>query len=294
MIKSMTGFATLNGTHGDFEWSWELKSVNNKGLDIRLRVPDWITGLENDIRSILKSKISRGSLQLNLRLSKVACGDEHHLDDQKLQMYLSLIKLVEAEAQTHQVGLAPMTAGEIISKCGSADQNLNEEDVLKLKSSLLLQLEPLIEALIEMRNREGINLQNIMSAHLQMISDLTKNAEEISKQRISDHESELKKAIAKQISQEIDPDRLAQEIALIIVKSDVTEEIDRLKSHIVAASDLLKHDGPVGRRLDFMMQEFNREVNTLCSKSNHKTLTAIGLDMKVAIDQMREQVQNVE
>ena len=172
----------------------------------------------------------------------------------------------------------------------------SEEDAAALKAALLSSLEGCIERFTIARQSEGAALAEILSGQLTAIDELVKAARQTSEARNAATPGALKRSISRvtEVTDAVDSDRLAQELALIAVKADVTEELDRLDAHVVAARDLLKGAGPKGRKLDFLMQEFNREANTLCSKANDTGLTRIGLDLKTVIDQMREQVQNVE
>ncbi|WP_254449077.1 YicC/YloC family endoribonuclease [Thalassococcus sp. S3] len=292
----MTGFASLRGEFGPHSWAWELRSVNAKGLDLRLRVPDWIEGLEQKLRPILGATIKRGSVTLSLRITREEGGGELNLNTTALERVLSMAQEAEATAHRNGLTLAPMTAADLLSIRGVVEQGGSDDDTGPLAAELLAQLSTLLGAFNDMRGREGEALDTVLRAQIAEIARLTDQAATLAEARKSDMAASLAANLAKVLdtADGADPDRVAQELAMLAVKSDVTEELDRLRAHIAAALDLLDADGPVGRKLDFLMQEFNREANTLCSKSQSTALTQVGLDLKAVIDQMREQVQNVE
>lgn len=296
MIHSMTGFAAAKGEFGPHSWTWELRSVNSKGLDLRLRVPDWITGLEVALRKRLGACVDRGNVTLSLRLSRIDEGSSVAINMPQLDAILGAMNAIETRAMDAGLSLAPSKAADIVTMRGVLETKTTEDDPAPLLAALLDGFEPLLAAFLDMRRAEGRALDRVFHAQLDQIETLTTNAAEAAIARRDETAANLRKSLARIIdnTDNIDEARVIQEIALIAVKADVTEEIDRLGAHIGAARDLLQTDGPVGRKLDFLTQEFNREANTLCSKAQSKALTAIGLDLKAVIDQMREQVQNVE
>ncbi len=296
MIKSMTGFASAKGAQAPFAWGWELRSVNSKGLDLRLRVPDWVSGLEAGLRTQLGKSIQRGSVTLSLRVSRDDTGGELKLNEGALDAVLTALADVEAEALDRGVTLAPSKASDLLALRGVMEAGSDEDDTAALAKALLSEAEGLIADFVRMRSDEGTALDTVLRDQLSQIAQLTEEAATLAAARKEDMASALKNNLARVLDNTdgADPQRVAQELALIAVKADVTEEIDRLHAHIKAAYALLETDGAVGRKLDFLMQEFNREANTLCSKSQSTDLTAVGLSLKAVIDQMREQVQNVE
>ena len=296
MIKSMTGFASAKGAQAPFAWGWELRSVNSKGLDLRLRVPDWISGLEAGLRTQLGKAIQRGSVTLSLRVTREDTGAELHLNKGALDAVLTALADVETEALDRGVTLAPSKASDLLALRGVMETGSDEDDTTALSKILLSEAEGLIADFVKMRSDEGVALDAILRDQLVQIAELTKDAATLAEARKEDMASALKTNLARVMenADSADPQRVAQELALIAVKADVTEEIDRLGAHVQAAHALLDTEGAVGRKLDFLMQEFNREANTLCSKSQSTDLTAVGLSLKAVIDQMREQVQNVE
>ncbi len=296
MIRSMTGFASAKGALGAWGWSWELRSVNGKGLDLRLRVPDWLEGLEAALRGELAKSVARGNVTLTLRLTRADEAAGLSLNGQALASVLDALAAVEAQAMARGIALAPSRASDILSLRGVLEAGAGDDDTAPLMAQLKAEFPALVQAFVTMREDEGAALARILGDQLTMIEALVAQAAELAEARKGLMAETLRENLARVMENAdgADPDRVAQELALIAVKSDVTEEIDRLRAHVAAARALLDKGGPVGRKLDFLMQEFNREANTLCSKAQNSELTAVGLDLKAVIDQMREQVQNIE
>jgi uncharacterized protein (TIGR00255 family) len=292
----MTGFASGQGGFEQFQWGWDIRSVNAKGLDIRLRVPDWVSGLEADLKAMIGKSLSRGSVSLSLRLSREGGEQDLQLNAESLNAALRAFKAVETAATQQGVLLTPPTPADILGMRGVMDQKSDDADTGALKNAIVASFEEVLSELLDMRQSEGQALHTVLSQQIDLIEQLVASATDVLVARRADMDAAYRAALARVVdnSDKLDQDRIAQEIALVAVKSDVTEEIDRLNAHIGAARDLLMQGVKIGRKLDFLSQEFNREANTLCSKSQHKSLTAIGLELKAVIDQMREQVQNVE
>ena len=296
MIRSMTGFASGKGTFGPHSWSWELRSVNGKGLDMRLRVPDWLTGLEVALRASLSKSLSRGNVTLSMRLNREDSAPELALNEAAMAAALAALARTEALAAARGITLAPSRASDILALKGMMDAGTEADDPAPLVAHLTSEFKDLLAAFIDMRKTEGEALAAILNTQLDQVAELTAQAAAIAEQRKDKMTEGLRENLARVLenSQGADPDRVAQELAMIAVKADITEEIDRLTAHVGAARELLAQDGAVGRKLDFLAQEFNREANTLCSKAQSSDLTSVGLELKAVIDQMREQVQNVE
>lgn len=292
----MTAFASATGTCQGYGWTWDLRSVNGKGLDLRLRVPDWIEGLEAAIRARLGKSMTRGNVNLTLRVQSEDRTGQLTLNTATLDDILSAMAQVEARAMESGVTLAPATPADLLALRGVLDSAGGVQDTTALRDALLQDLEPLLSSFLKMRQGEGSALTAVLSEQLEQISVLTDQATQAADARQARMADTLRRQLARVTDHNdtVAPERLAQELALIAVKSDVTEELDRLRAHIIAARDLLAQGGPVGRKLDFLTQEFNREANSLCSKAQDSALSAIGLELKAVIDQMREQVQNVE
>ncbi|MAU45145.1 MAG: YicC family protein [Yangia sp.] len=296
MRQSMTGFASRSDEAEGLRWTWDLRGVNGKGLELRLRLPDWVEGLEPLVRAAAGKRLARGNVQVSLRISG---GDDEaaaELDEAALARVLEAMGRIEAEAGRRGLVLAPATAAQIVALRGVMATGQASRDVTALRARLMESFEAALAEFTEMRGREGQALSGVLEGQLTQIEELVTRAAEAVEARREEQSEKLRAALARVLENTdgADATRVAQELALIAVKSDVTEELDRLTAHVAAARDLMRDKGAVGRKLDFLMQEFNREANTLCSKSGSSALTQIGLALKTVIDQMREQVQNVE
>lgn len=296
MLHSMTGFAAFKGMAAGYSWGWDLRSVNSKGLDLRLRVPDWIEGLEAALRADLSKAMARGAVTLSLRVQKDEEEAQLALNTQQLNAVLDAMSEVEENAMARGLSLAPSKASDILGLKGVLDTASVETDTKVLREAILRDLPQLLDSFLEMRRNEGEALDGVLKDQLKQVEALTEEASDAAEARKEDVAETLRANLARVLenSEGADEARVAQELAVIAVKTDVTEELDRLRAHVGAARDLLAKGSPVGRKMDFLMQEFNREANTLCSKAQSVDLTRIGLDLKTVIDQMREQVQNVE
>lgn len=295
MISSMTGFASGKGSYGAHSWSWDLRAVNGKGQDIRVRVPDWITGLEAHLRSVTAAGTARGNITIGLRLAREDASAALALNRAQLQAVLAAMAEVEQQAMDQGLSLAPSTASQVLGLRGILEQSTTEDDPEPLLAALKADFAPLLAGFNEMRAAEGAALQKLICAQLDEIERLTDAAAEATEARRSESEAAFRASLARVAEAvEIDETRIAQELAMLAVKADISEELGRLHAHVAAARALIEQGGAVGRKLDFLAQEFNREANTLCSKAQMSALTRIGLDLKAVIDQMREQIQNVE
>ena len=296
MLRSMTGFASATGSLAPHSWAWELRSVNGKGQDLRLRVPDWIDGLEMGLRRKLTAATARGNITLSLRLAREESAGTLQINQSQLTSVLDAMAQIETQAMDAGLSLAPSTASDIVGLRGVLEASTTADDAAPLREALLREADDLIAAFDDMRKSEGSALEKLLLAQLDQISDLTAQATTLVEARAEEMAENFRRNLARVMDNTdgLDEARIAQEIALIAVKSDITEEIDRLSAHVTAARELITQGGSVGRKLDFLMQEFNREANTLCSKAQNGELTRCGLALKAAIDQMREQVQNVE
>ena len=298
MTVSMTGFAARKGQGHGYSWLYDIRSVNGKGFDLRLRLPDWVDGLEGAIRAELGRALQRGNVSLSLKVSKENGDAEAGLrvNHTVLAQMLAAISEIEQAALNAGVTLAQASHADVLVMRGVLDQSSGTDDTTPLRAALLDDLAPLIADFQAMRAAEGAALSAVIANQLSLIASLTANATTESAARNATANATLREALARVLanSDGVDETRLAQELALVAVKTDVTEELDRLSAHVIAARALLHDTGQVGRKFDFLMQEFMREANTLCAKAQSLGLTRIGLDLKTVIDQMREQVQNVE
>lgn len=293
----MTGMATLKGGQEDWSWVWDIRAVNARGLDIKLRLPDWVEGLDQQVRPILTKSVARGSVTLGLRITRETKDLGEVLDENALAQVLKHLSAIEQAASKEMVTLNAPSSADILGLRGVLTSNFEEEEDTKpIAKALVAELPTVLAAFNDMRATEGKNLSDVLHSQLDHIEALTKEAAQLAEKRKDATAARLRENIVKVLDNTdiVDEARLAQELAVIAVKTDVTEEIDRLHAHVAAARDLLGGSGPIGRKLDFLSQEFNREANTLCSKAQSSELTSVGLDLKATIDQMREQVQNVE
>ena len=299
MVQSMTGFGVVTGESQAHSWTAELRSVNGKGLDIKIRVPDWIDSLEGEVRARLKQLIKRGNVTLTIKLQNDESEQTNSLslDEGILSQTLNNIAKIEQLGLDQGVSFTPSKAADLLAIKGiMTNKALSQEQLDTLCSEILTSLDPLYSSFLFSRSSEGAQLLKFLETQLDALRAELGNAKALLGARDDHMRGLLKTQLAKILENtpQFDAQRMAQEVALIFVKSDVAEELDRLAIHIQAASDLLKAGGAVGRRMEFLMQEFNREANTLCAKAQFSELTSIGLEMKVIIDQMREQIQNLE
>ena len=298
MIQSMTGFATATHDTPSHTISVEMRGVNNRGLDLKIRVPDGIDGLEQSIRSRVAAQVKRGSINVTIRLSTRAEAEPQlALNKDMLGVVLSALGEIEQSAMDHHVNLAPSTATDILALRGILDvQDLAPDTSDALKPAIEAAGDAALAMFIQSRQDEGRALADVLHRAITDTEIRVTQATALLPERQSKIETTFNESLKRLLSQsvEIDQDRVAQEIATLLIKQDVQEEIDRLNGHIKAARDLLADGGAIGRRFDFLTQEFNREANTLCSKAQHNQLTQVGLELKTIIDQIREQVQNVE
>lgn len=293
-LASMTGFARTSGVHGDLRWAWELKSVNSKGLDLRFRLPPGRDALEPLIRTAVSKVISRGNVTINLTIQREGAAPLVRVNEEVLAAVIAtsreIAKKIEAQPPTLDGILAIKGVMEVI------EAEESDADREAANAVLLKGFEAALKGLVEMRGKEGGVIGGVLSSRIDEIEKLSKTAEAAPARSVDSIRTRLAEQVKELIaaSSTLDPERLHQEAALLAAKADVREELDRLNAHVGAARALLKSGGAVGRKLDFLAQEFNRESNTLCSKSNDVSLTTIGLELKTAVDQFREQVQNIE
>jgi uncharacterized protein (TIGR00255 family) len=293
-LTSMTGFARADGSAANLRWTWEMRSVNGKGLDVRLRLPPGYERLEVGARERCAARLTRGNIQATLSVDTAAAGNRIKVNEDVLD---EVVKAMERIAG--RLNVQPPTLDGILSIRGvveAADTEPDEAARAELDAAILAGLDTALADLVAMRNREGAAIGNVLALRLEEIERLVRAAEDSPARTPETIRERLSEQIALLLdaAPALDPDRLHQEAVLLAAKADIREEIDRLVAHVSAARALLVDGGPVGRRLDFLAQEFNREVNTLCAKSNDRTVTATGLEMKAVVDQLREQIQNLE
>lgn len=294
-VQSMTGFARAVAERDGTSIAWEVKSVNGKSVEVRLRLPQGFDRLEPTVRQTVQKRFARGNFQATLTVGRaVALLAQPVVNEAFLKDLAGLAKRLQ-----EQFGVAPATADGLLALRGVLDiaEGLEtEEERAALDCAILSALETALVGLEHARQSEGAALRMLLSGHIDTIEALTLKAEADP----SREPAAIRERIADQVrllmdaSANLDAVRLHQEAAFLATKADIHEEIDRLKTHVASARVLLGSGGAVGRKLDFLAQEFNRESNTLCSKSNAAAVTAVGLELKAVVDQFREQVQNLE
>ncbi len=293
-LQSMTGYASAEGRSGDAGWQWQIRAVNGKGLDIRLRLPSGFEAIEQDVRKCIAGRIKRGNLQVTLTVDRDNAVAVPTVNEAALEAVLAA-----AEKLAARLDAPKPTVEGILSLRGvleTVEPSSSGEIGDELVREVMQGLDEAVSALRKSRGGEGAALGKILNQNLDQIEKLTTQAEENPARSAESIRARLSDQVALllEASNTFDRDRLLQEVALLATKADIREELDRLYAHVEAARELLASEPPVGRKLEFLAQEFNRESNTLCSKSNARELTAIGLELKVVIDQFREQILNLE
>ena len=292
-LASMTGYARVAGRVPGASFACEVKSVNGRGLDIRLRLAPGLDALEGDIRQLVSKTFSRGSITFNLSVDRDGSGGEVVVNQQALQTVLAAIAELSGRVEAAKPSLDGILALRGVLE--QRDHPLSPDDEEQLTAAILDGAKRALVQLAAARKHEGDQIAVVLLGQLDQIAALVARAE--------NHPSRSRETILQRLRQQVaaiasdvamSEERLAQEALLLATKADIREELDRLGAHIDSARQLINGGGAVGRRLDFLAQEFNREANTLCSKANAVELTAIGLDLKATIDQLREQVQNIE
>jgi uncharacterized protein (TIGR00255 family) len=293
-LSSMTGFARSSGEHQGLYWQWEIKSVNGKALDVRLRLPQGFEALETPVRSALASAFRRGNLQVSLSVSGAVQRETVRLNQEILD------QLVEAgEALRERIGGEPLRADALLAIRGVVEVTSlpeAEDQIERRHAAMLESFAEALRALASARLEEGARLQAILSGQVTRIAELTGSARANPARSVEAVRARLAEQVSRlmETGAALDPDRLHQEAVLAATRADILEELDRLDSHVEAAHQLLAASEAIGRKFDFLAQEFNREANTLCSKASDRSLSLIGLDLKTVIDQLREQAQNIE
>ena len=292
-LKSMTGFARADGHHGQASFSWEARSVNGRNLDLRFRLPSGLDGLEVKARALCQERLSRGNCTINLSVKREAGEMEIRLNEAALQQAVAL-----GERARSLTNMAPPQLDTLLTMRGVVEFGENEESEearAQFAEVLLGGLATALEGLVEARRQEGARLADVIGNQLKEMAALVEKAANAAARQ----PDMLKTRLAEQLDRlmdgaALDPDRLHQEAVLLAAKADIQEELDRLRAHLAAAQELLAAREPVGRKFDFLSQEFNREANTICSKAADIEVSRIGVELKTVIDQLREQIQNIE
>ncbi len=293
-LKSMTGFARSDGHHDLHSWAWEIRTVNGRGLDIRLRLPSGYDAIEQPVREACKKRLARGNCSVTLAMQRDTSNVVARLNEDMFR------QVADAAAKASgMVDAAPPTLDGLLSLRGVIEMGEVEESEAEAQArsdAVLQSFTSALDAVVLAREDEGKHLAAVIVALLQEIESLVIRIENAPARTPEAIASKLHEQVAKLLGEDssFDEQRLHQEAVLLAAKVDVEEELARLKAHIAAANQLLESDEPVGRRFEFLSQEFNREANTICSKSNDTEITQAGLALKAAIDRLREQVQNIE
>ena len=293
-LSSMTGFARSHGASGPYTFEWELKSVNAKGFDLRLRLPPGWDEIEAHAKKRAGELLVRGTVYANLNVKRTNAVAQVRINEDVLAAVVKVAGQVAGKIDA----VAPSVDGLLAIKgvIEVVEPEGDEEEDKAARAAAMAAFEQALTELVEMRRREGASLGQVLAARVDEIENLARRAEVAPGRKPEAIRARLAEQIAAllEASDRFDQDRLSQEALMIATKADIREELDRIASHVAQARDILGKGGPVGRRLDFLAQEFNREGNTCCSKSNDIELTNTGLAMKNVVEQFREQVQNLE
>jgi uncharacterized protein (TIGR00255 family) len=293
-LSSMTGFARSHGASGSYAWSWEIKSVNAKGLELRLRLPPGFDAVEIAVRTRGAELLSRGNVYATLTVNREGIAPVVRINEPVLNAIINAVGHLSGKVDAEKPRLDGLLALKGVIDVTDAEES--EEEKTAAEDAIVKGFVQALKGLTEMRRHEGEAIGRVLSARLDEMAALAARADaapgrqpEAVKKKLADQVAVLLEASAR-----LDPDRLHQEAILLAGKADIREELDRLAAHIAQARKLMSGGGAIGRRLDFLSQELNRETNTLCAKSNDVELTNIGLELKSVVEQFREQVQNLE
>jgi uncharacterized protein (TIGR00255 family) len=291
-ISSMTGFGRAEGASGGWSWAVEARSVNGRNLEVRFRGPPGFDSLERIAREGAQSRFQRGQLTIGLQAKRAESAAQVRINTDQIERYLAAVAGLVAEGRA-----TPPSAAGLLALRGviEADDTAQDPDAqARLEAAMGASLGLALDGLAAARREEGVALLLVLRQQMDRIAELTVQAREIAAGQPEAIKARFEARMKELAGEAVSEDRIVQEAAAMAVKADVREELDRLAGHVEGARAMLGSDGGVGRRLDFLTQEFMREANTLCSKSSLTGLTAVGLDLKATIEQFREQVQNVE
>jgi uncharacterized protein (TIGR00255 family) len=290
----MTGFARADGVHGDTSWSWEARSVNGRGLELRLRLPSGFEALEIRVRGLAQEKLARGNCTLNLSVRRKAGTTEIRLNEAVLAQARAVAERAKALTDLKTARLDTLLSMRGVVEAVEAEES--EEAHAALYHALLAGLARVLDELVYARAAEGERLEAVISKQLATIAALVGRASDAAARQPEALGARLAEQIARltEASAGLDPERLHQEALLLVAKADIQEELDRLRAHLAAANELIESNQPVGRKIEFLAQELNREANTICSKASDIEISRTGIELKTVIDQLREQVQNIE
>jgi uncharacterized protein (TIGR00255 family) len=293
-LSSMTGFARGQGVTGPYAWAWEIKSVNAKGLDVRLRLPPGWDAVEAPARARANAKLARGTVYVNLTVERKGVAPSVKINEPVLAAVLAALKGLAGK-----IDAAPPSLDGILSLKGVievSDDGEREDERRAAEAAITAVFDKVLADLLAMRLEEGAALGRLLSARLNEIAGFAARAEAAPGRKPEAIKARLAEQVAALVgaSNRLDPDRLHQEAVMLATKTDIREELDRIASHLAQAQRLIADGGPIGRKLDFLAQELNRESNTLTAKANDVELSNIGLELKGVVEQFREQVQNLE
>ena len=293
-ISSMTGFSRTEGTANGYSWSWEIRSVNARSLDTRLRLPPGMERLEVRLKPEVASRFQRGNVSATLSLARPPKQTSLSVNTAVLDQVLDLAQNIAG-----RIKASPPTIDGLLSVPGVLDtvyEEESDEERAALDDAIVLSFASGLDSLGRNRAQEGKRLADVLKGHVAEIETLAGRAVSAASASSAAIERRLRDQVSVLIKDEpsLPEERIAQEVALLVAKGDIREELDRLQAHVEAARELLQSSEPIGRPFDFLCQEFNREANTLCSKASDIDLTRIGLDLKASIERLREQIQNIE
>ena len=293
-LKSMTGFARADGVHAETSWSWEARSVNGRNLDLRLRLPSGFEALEIKARNLCQEKLARGNCTVNLAVRREGRQTEIRLNDAALAQAREVADRAQTLTKLKSARLDTLLGMRGVVETVDAEES--EEAQAALFHAVIAGLAGTLDALVAARGAEGLRLERVIEKQLSTIGSLVERAANAQARQPQAIAARLAEQIARltEGTSTLDPERLHQEALLLAAKTDIQEELDRLRAHVAAADELIGVDQPVGRKFEFLAQEFNREANTLCSKASDIEISRTGLELKTVIDQLREQVQNIE
>jgi len=293
-LSSMTGFARGQAAAGAYAWSWEIKSVNAKGLDLRFRLPTGWDAVELPARSRANAALARGTVYANLTVERKGAAPAVKINEPVLAAVIGALKRLEGKVAAAPPSLDGILSLKGVMEVGDTDERA--EDRLAAEAAIVAGFADTLAALVANRREEGAALGQLLGARLAEVATLTARAEAAPGRKPEAIKARLAEQIAVLLSssERFDADRLHQEAVLIASKADIREELDRLAAHVGQAQKLIAEGGAIGRRLDFLAQELHRESNTLTAKSNDVELTNTGLELKTVVEQFREQVQNLE
>ncbi|MGI8725708.1 MAG: YicC/YloC family endoribonuclease [Methyloceanibacter sp.] len=293
-LKSMTGFARADGIHGNIAWSWEARSVNGRNLDLRLRLPSGSDGIELRARGLCQERLARGNCTINLSVKRESGEMEIHLNEAALRQAVALAERAQGLTNMAAPQLDTLLAMRGVVEVAEGEES--EEERAAFADVLIAGLAKALDQLVDARAREGERLAEVIGKQLEQIGSLVEKAANAPARQPAAITARLGEQLNRLMegAAGLDPERLHQEALLLAAKADIQEEMDRLRAHVAAAKELLHAREPVGRRFEFLSQEFNREANTICSKAADIEISRIGLELKTVIDQLREQIQNIE